>query len=182
MEALRTKGAALLLCLLMIAGSCLAGTGASLHRLRRQAQDVFLLGSGGSGKGVSYDLRELAAQSYNVAVMAQRYLPESDPSIADVLDRREALTGASRPAEQYLAAQELALSAKLLAGTLESMGIKWEDQTLLQKTLINIDNTLGLLAGNDYNAAATYFNQVLGSFPANLLGPVTGARPLELYE
>ncbi|MGI6403477.1 MAG: LemA family protein [Oscillospiraceae bacterium] len=182
MEVLHNKGVALLLCLLMIACSCLLGAGTSLRQLRRQTQDVFLLGSDGGGMGVSHDLRELAAQSYNLTVLAKPYLPQNDRAVATVLERREALLQATSPKESHRAAQELATSAKLLAGTLQAMELNQQDQTLLQKTLINLDNTLGLLATNDYNPAAARFNRVLSEFPSNILGPVTGVRPLELYE
>ncbi|HHY53034.1 MAG TPA: hypothetical protein GX499_07310, partial [Clostridiales bacterium] len=81
MEILRNKPVALLLCLLMIACSCLLGAGTSLRQLRRQTEDVFLLGGDGSGMGISHDLRELAAQSYNLVVLARNYMPENDEAI-----------------------------------------------------------------------------------------------------
>jgi len=182
MEILRNKPVALLLCLLMIACSCLVGAGTSLRQLRRQTEDVFLLGGDGSGIGISHDLRELAAQSYNLVVLARNYMPENDEAILAVLDRRVELLDATTPKESFRAAQELTTAARLLAATLEAMDLNQQDRTLLQKTLVNLANTLGLLDANDYNPAAARFNRVLSEFPSNIFGPLTGVRPLELYE
>lgn len=182
MEALQNKGVALLLCLLMIAGSCLLGAGTGLRQLRRQTQEVFVLGSDGSGLSLQRDLQELASQGYNLTVIARRYLPEQDGAVATVARQQEVLLAATTPKEKHRAAQELTASAKLLASTLEAMELNAEDHNLMQQVLVDIENTQQMLAGNDYNPSAAYFNRVLSSFPANILGPVTGVRPLELYE
>ncbi len=182
MEALHNKGVALLLCLLMIVGSCLLGAGTGLRQLRRQTQEVFVLGKDGSGLGVQRDLQELASQGYNMTVIARRYLPEDDAALAAVAGQQEALLAAATPKEKHRAAQELTASAKLLAATLEATELNTEDQNFLQQVLVDLSNTQRMLAGNDYNPSAAQFNRVLSGFPANILGPVTGVHPLELYE
>lgn len=182
MEALQNKGVAILLCVLMIACSCLAGTGISLRQLRQQSEEVLYMGSDGGGLGLQHDLRELAAQCYNVTVVAQRYLPEDDPRIAAVLQSREALLDADSPKEKHRAAEELTAAAAILGSAVEIQNPQAQDLELLHKTLINIDSTLSLTKNNSYNASAAYFNKALRRFPANILGPLTGVAPLELYE
>lgn len=182
MEALHNRGVALILCVAMVALACVAGTGVSLRQLREQSELTFTLGAAGDGRGIQYDLGELAAQCYNITVIASRYLPATDANIAGVLEKREALLAADSPKEKHRANQEMLAAANVLRHTLDVLDLDTQDKTLLEQCAVNISTTQSLIENSGYNAAATYYNRSLGSFPANLFGSLTGVKPLELYE
>lgn len=182
MEALHNRAVAILLCLLMIAGACILGNGLSLRRMRERTEFVFLLGETGNGRGLEYDLRELASECYNITVIAGRYLPEGDPTVAAVLAARERLSSAQNPGEKHQAATEMISATAITAAVLEGYPLEGRDSNDLQAALVNLDNTRSLMASSSYNASARYFNRTLEKFPSRLLGPLTGIKPLELFE
>jgi len=175
MKILQNRMIAVILCAVMILGASFAGAAGSLRALRAQSETVFEL-------GVQRDLGEIAAQCYNITQIARNYLPEDDPGVAVVLQKREALIYAVTPGEKHRVAGELVGAANALRHTLERQALSGQDLTLLQKCVVNIDSGLAIIANDPYNEAAADFNRALGGFPANFLGPLTGVTPLELYQ
>lgn len=181
MELLHNRMIAAFLCLLIVLASSVLGGGATLASLRSQTAAVFTLGQSGN-PGIQSDLNEIAAQSFNISVIAGRYLQADYPGILALLDRREALQSAVSPREKHRAAEELVFAAHMLRTTLDGLDLSAQDQNLLASCMVEINARLSLIADSSYNQAALYFNHALDRFPANLLGRAAGVAPLELYE
>ncbi len=176
MEFFARRPVALFCCIIMIAASILIGSGASLDTLRSQAEAEFHTGP------LRADLEELAGQCYNLTVIAKRYLPEDEPAIAGLLASRDALRASNAPATAYAAQQELADRARTLRHQLSGLALDERDISLADKCEADIESTLHKISGNRYNTAALDYNQTIRNFPGNVLGGLTGASPLELYQ
>jgi len=181
MELLNNRVIAAFLCALIILASSILGGGATLGSLRSQTAAVFTLGQSGS-PGIQSDLNEVAAQSFNISVIAGRYLQEDYPGILAVLERRDALQAAVSPREKHRAAEELVFATHMLRTTLEGLDLSPQDQNLLAACVVEINARLSLISTGGYNQAALYFNNALERFPASILGRAAGITPLELYE
>jgi len=181
MDALHNRVVAVILCALIVAASSVVGGGMTLGQLRAQTEAVFTLGSQG-GAGIQADLNEIAAQSFNITVIAGRYLQPDYPGILRVHGARHALNDAGSPREKHRAVQEVLGAANMLRSTLDSLDLSVQDQNLLASCMVEINSRLVLIASSPYNQAAFSFNQTLGRFPANILGRAAGIRPLELFE
>jgi len=177
MGILQNRLVAIILCAVMVMGASFVGSGISLRTLRAQSEAVFELG------GLQRDLSEIAAQSYNVTVIAGRYMPQNSPDVALVLQKRDDLiNNAATPGKKSLVAGELTGAVTALRHTLEMLDLSDSDRDMLQKCKVNIDSRLSTIDNSRYNESAASFNRALGSFPANFLGPLTGVTPLELYK
>lgn len=182
MEVFQKRPVAIALCIIMILLASILGAGGSLRTLREQTEAAFSLGLDGSGKGIKYDLGEIAAQAYNMTVVAGRYLPETDANITGVLSKREELQLAQSPKELHRLCGELVAATTVLQSTLEVLELSAQDWALVQKCAVSIQSSLDLISRSGYNEAATSYNRALRSFPGGTLGRLTGVAPLELYE
>ncbi|MCL2578994.1 MAG: hypothetical protein FWE32_03065 [Oscillospiraceae bacterium] len=181
MDILNNRVVAGLLCVVMVVASSVVGGGATLGSLRGQTAAIFTLGQSGA-PGIQSDLNEIAAQSFNVTVIAGRYLQEDYTGIVQVLNSRDALLSAAGPREKHRAAGELVAATNMLRTTLDGLDLSAQDQNLLASCVVEINSRLMLIAGSGYNQSALYFNHTLERFPANILGRAARVSPLELYE
>ncbi|MCL2857412.1 MAG: LemA family protein [Oscillospiraceae bacterium] len=197
MDALQNRVIAGFLCLLIIAVSSVVGVASTLGPMRTQAQRVFYIGEGRSNPGISVDLNVILAEAHNVTVIAERYLGGTT-AIVDgqeysvdnsgvvlvyaVHEARANLQQATGPQATYRATQELVAATRALRSVLDSTQLSDQDRNLLAGCMAEIDNRMALLNNNQYNQVAFNFNQALTRFPANILGPLAGVRPLELFE
>lgn len=180
MDALQNRGVAVLLCVAMILAAAFLGTGSGLAQLRAQTEDSFY--DAGQGTSLYAQLNTLAGEYYNMTVVAARYLPEDHESVAGIRQKRVELSTAATPGERHRIMEEMRDLAQSLQQILNAMELSQEDTDLLYRNAVNIEGALDKISRNPYNGAAAYYNNTLGRFPANLLGPITGARPLELYK
>ena len=181
MNVFQNRAVAVIVCVLVVAASSVAGAGFSLGALRSQTQAVFTLGESG-GSGIQGDLNEISAQAFNITVIAGRYLPPDYAGITRVHQKRDALSSAASPRQKHRAAEELIVAANMLRLTLDSLALSTQDQNLLASCMAEINSRAMLISASGYNQAALSFNQTLERFPANILGRAAGVRPLELYE
>ena len=185
MDALQNRVVAGFLCLLIIVVSSGVGVASTLLPLRTQVTGLFHVGDR-SGPGIAGDLNAIGAQAHNLTVIAGRYLAPDYPATARVLDARERLDFAMRgefsPREARRAKDELVGAAQALHSTLSGLELSDQDQNLMASVMAEISSRSGLIGQSSYNQAALSFNQSLTRFPANILGPATGVRPLELFE
>lgn len=182
MEALQNRAVAVLLCVIMILAACVLGTGGGLAQLREQTEGYFYTGTSKRETGLNAELNTLAGECYNMTVIAARYLPEDQTEITAIRQKRVELSAAATPGEKRLVMEEMVSATGLLWGELQAVDLSAQDKDLLAKCDSNMEQTMDLITHNGYNGAAAYYNSTLKRFPANLLGPLTGARPMELYE
>lgn len=182
MKALQSRAVAVIICIILVLGSAVVGTGTSLNTYRAQCEVSFREGAGRGDMGIQRDLSEIAAQSYNITVIAGHYLPATDANITGVLQKRDELAAAGTPKEKYKAAAELDAAVTVLTNTLQVLDVNAQHGDQLQKCLTIIDSARRTMKNSGYNTVATTFNNTLGRFPASVLGGLFGVQPLELFE
>ena len=185
MDALQNRVIAGFLCLLIVIVSSVLGVASTLVPMRNQTTELFRAGESGA-PGISGDLSEIAAQAFNLTVIAGHYLAPDYPATVRVLEARDNLTraiqGGFSPQEMRRANDELIGAAQALHSTLGGLELSDQDQNLMASVMAEISSRVNLIGQSPYNRAAFNFNRSLGRFPANILGPVAGVRPLELFE
>ena len=185
MDILQNRIVAGFLCLLIIIVFSVVGVASTLMPMRAQVTELFHTGERGA-PGVASDLSEISAQAFNLTVIAGRYLAPEYPGTARVLNARENLTqsmqGRFSPREMRRAKDELIGAAQILESSLNGLELTAQDQNLMATVMVEINSRSNLISQSSYNQAAFAFNQSLGRFPANILGPAAGVRPLELFE
>lgn len=182
MRAFENRALAVIICIVLVFASALVGTGVSLGAYREQCYASFKDGISAADAGIQRDLNEIAAQSYNITVVAGHYLPSTDANITGVLDKREALAAAETPREKYRAMTELEAAVTVLTNTLKVFEVNAQDGEQLQKCLVSLDSARRTVKNSGYNAVAATFNQTLNRFPASFFGGIFGVKPLELFE
>lgn len=131
-------------------------------------------------QNVMKDLQTRAAVGANLYAVADRYLATDDFARNRLFSALRLLEekGVAEPMGQ----QALLWAAELVFEALEGAELSGEEAKYLsgfQAQLKSIENTL---SHDPYNALAEEFNNTtLGSFPASLLGPLTGVRDLPVY-
>ena len=161
--------------------SILLGCGRSLMGLRADAERTFFNGVQGDGIGIASDLTALSAAAYNLTTVASRYLDGQDTRIQNVLTAWGDLTAAQEVGDKYRASQTLTREVYRLSDALKHLPLSEEDENYRQSLLTEINSRNSTMSHDGYNAQAQAFNAALGGFPANLLGPLLGVRPLELF-
>lgn len=183
MHALGNRAIAFLLCLLMIVGASLFGAAASLGSLREQSERSF------TTSGMQQDLIDLSASCANVATVAGRHLSADDPDLIRVAELRSNLMSASTAGEKHDLAAELMMSTEMLFNRLQRLlgeetraySDLADDVDMAASAWAGAQSKQALLARGSYNESAAFYNLMLGKFPANVLGKLTGLKPLELY-
>jgi len=187
MDALQNRVIAGFLCLLIIIASSVVGVASTLAPMRAQVIELFHVGEGRGSPGIGSDIAEISRQVHNITVIARRYLAPDYPAIERADHAMYSHTRATRipfnPRQMRLATDELVATAQALNAALSGLELTDQDRNLLAGCMAEIENRMALIAGNNrYNQAAFNFNQSLNRFPANILGPAAGVRPLELFE
>jgi len=184
MDALQNRVIAGFLCLLLVIAASVAGVASTLLPMRNQVTELFRVGER-SAPGIAVDLREIAVQAHNLTVVAGRYLAADYPALTRVHVAGQSLTmamqGRFSPGEMRRASDELVGAAQALHATLSVLELSDQDQNLAATVMAEINSRVGLISQNTYNQAALSFNRSLTQFPANIMGPIAGVRPLELF-
>lgn len=181
MKLLRNRAFAISVMVLLILGSLGLGGHWSAAKLRASAAAVFEVGQGLVDKGVQYDLNRCLAVSHNLLTVASRYPVDEQTTVA-ITEAQAALERAATPGAKYDAYRQLQDGCEALYRALQPLPLEARDVTYreeLHADLLSIDATI---RRSGYNTAAAAFNDILGRFPANLLGKGTGVRTLELFE
>ena len=181
MNMLRKNSVAIVAMVLMIVLGTLVGSHNSLAKIRNKAADSFVLGARGDGIGIQSDLRERDNAAYNLVVIARRYLPEGNALIQNVLRERAAAQEAASVKEKAGADKALEVAFRDLYDVLSGMALSEQDARYPQRLLTDFLSAGDRISHDPYNQAAADFNRVLATFPAGLLGALTGIRPMELF-
>lgn len=179
MEQLHNKGLATLLCVVMVAASALLGARMSLSALRAEAEALF--SDEGGGVGIAQDVEGIAVECHNLNVIAGQAGLDGDTAVTQMMQTRDRLQAASSTSDKYRLVQELAFEAEIVAGLLAAQDLDAETITRIETRMTNINACLATMSRSPYNGAAAAFNEARGKFPANILGTLTGVKPLELF-
>ena len=167
--------------LVILVGSTLFSAHHALSAWSAQVASVYQNGVEGDGLGIAGDLAARLEDSYNLVVVARRYLPE-EGAIADVLYAREALSSAQGPAAQSLANDALTEAVTALYQALEAEPLTDKDETYRRGLYADLSARNQTIRNDGYNALAQEFNAVLEEFPAGLLAGLTGIAPAEYFQ
>ena len=128
---------------------------------------------------VTKDLETRASVGHNFYAVAERYLSEDDPNLKAL---REALDAVDQDGMEPEAQAQLRTALDGLSGLSGTAEISEQDERYIrgfQSELRAVEDTL---SRDPYNALAERFNEeILGEFPASLLGRLTGVDKLPIY-
>ena len=177
MSGFKKRSVAVTVLILVIVIAVVGGSHRSLAAERRQVEALLQTGTGEDGSILEDRRRQMEICS-NTAAVAERYL---DASL--VQDLREAAQTAlsSDTLQGYDRARTLAEEA---LDELEQMDrLSQQDADYVASFRSQLESYDIVIVRNGYNDAARRFNEdILGRFPAKVLGSLTGIQPLEVYE
>lgn len=177
MNALKKRGVAIVITAVVIVAAVFGGSHRSLAACRSKADALYETGTGADGSIAQDRLTQMDICA-NTASLAEQYgSGEAAARLRQAVQRARETNGR----EGYDEARAL---ADELLGALGAMSsLTQQDAGYVRTFLSQLDSYDAVIARNGYNAAARAFNEeVLGRFPANVLGPLTGVRPLEVFE
>ena len=176
MEFLKTRKAAAIVLILSVAFGTLYGSHRSLNKWRSVYEANNYL--------VMKDLQTRVNVCQNLCTVAGRYLPDNDPQwmtlegTLRMVDPKGDLHG-QEPGNY----KKLSDQAKTLIGVLETQNLTAQDAQYVSGFKAQLESLEFTIAHDDYNQMAKRYNEEnAGSFPANILGPLTGVGPLPIYE
>ena len=179
----KSKKTAILVCILLILIAVLFGSHRSLNALRAEALDIY---TNGDETGLSILANLNSIQEYAAALLktAAAHYDRNDEAFAAVQDAHGQLTDAlaKDPAAQRQALAEL--SAACTALQLDYTGsetVPSDAAKAMTRSINDIVSMKDQIRHSGYNAAAAEFNAVLDTFPAGLLGKLTGIRTLPSF-
>ncbi len=181
MALLKSRKAAAAVMGLLILLSILFGSHRSLTALRGEVEDVFLNGAEGDGFCIQSDLEKQGNIAYNMVTIARHYYEESEPAVRAVLEARDALSGAGSIGEKAKAAKALTQGVTDLHDLLKRTELSEKDEKYPDRLYDEFRSGNDRISRDGYNEKAAEYNGILRQFPANVLGPLTGVKPAELF-
>ncbi len=179
---MKNRGAAYgVLAAVLVLGT-LFGTWRSLSGARRDYGEDFYVGADGSGYGIATNLDLRVEYARNLCKIASDY--DAEAEIRTVEEACTQLEAAEDFGGKYDANNALTGAVETLDRTLQSRSLTQEDEGYrksLTADIASYEMKIDKLA-SDFNAGVRQFNDdILGGFPARLLGAVTGVAELEEY-
>lgn len=159
------------------------GCNRSLAALRSQAMGIAIHGSGG-GYGVLTDCQDMVNTARNLSTVTRKYLPEDAQALTrleTLCTRLEGLGERGDMAVRTKTVLELrALCRDIRLEMAERSDVTEKDAGYLSGFDTDLDAAMARMEKDPYNDAARAFNQIEGSFPANVLGFMVG--PMDCIE
>ena len=168
--------------IVVIAGSILFGSHRSLSGLRRNVEDIFQNGVDHDGFSIAADLEKRDGIARNMTTIALHYYEADDSTLKAVEDARRELQNAVTPEEKCRADRALADSVSALYDLLSRTDLTEKDEKYPARLYDDFKSRGMTIQTNGYHQAAAEYNRVLDSFPANVLGKLTGVKPASLYQ
>lgn len=179
---MKKRGTAYIVLAVVLVFGTLFGTFRSLTSERRTASEAFYVGTDRSGYGISTNLDLRVEYARNLCKIAARY--DAAPEVEQVEQACSNLEAAEDFDEKYDANTALTNAVETLDGKLQGLSLSQEDEAFrksLTADIASYEMKIDKLA-TDFNAGARQFNEhVLGGFPANLFGKLTGVEEVEEY-
>ena len=157
--------------------------GGALRAERARAMDAFHFGVNGDGLCIYTDLQARADCAYDLVDLCGRYGAIPQESIDKVEKAANVLesTGENDVYELGRANGELDRAVESLYTEIENASLSETDATFALTRYKEFTSRALTISRDGYNAQAEAFNQLLGRFPANLVGMVSGVGQLALF-
>ncbi len=178
-----SRFAAAVLVAVIVFGS-LFGVRRSLNRAEEKITRQFYTISSDEPYGIATDLDKILEFSGNLITIANKYGSAYSDCVENAAEARLALSEAQGPAESYAANEKLTLAVQALNAAMADGNLSETDEQYRVQLYASIQSRNSIIAheASDYNTQVREFNQtVLGSFLADILGPLLGVEKLEEY-
>lgn len=158
----------------VLAGAVAFGLLYGSHRtLSREAEKVTAL-----NENVMNDLSVRRSTASNLYTVAQRYLSDGEKQMKRLAKDIEDSQGGDPES-----LSQLVTSAQAVVERLEQEELSEQDARYLSGFRTQLLSGQDTIARDPYTTAARTYNEtVLGSFPARVLGPLTGVKKLPVYQ
>ena len=168
---------------LVILLSIILGGGGALRDVRAQALDVFHYGVNGDSLCIYRDLMARVDCAYNLADTAARYDSIPQENIDKVVEAAEKLDKTDDSDISALNAADDALdrAVESLYTGVENAHLSDADATYALSQYKEFTSRGLTISRDGYNGYAEAFNEMLGAFPASLVGMLSGVRELPLF-
>ncbi len=179
---MKKRGIAYTILALTLVFGTLFGSWRSLTAERRDATEAFYVGTDQSGYGIATNLDLRVEYARNLCKIAARY--DASAETTAVEDACSALESAESFGDKYEANNTLTDAVDALDLTLQNLSLSQEDESYrksLTADIASYEMKIDKLA-TDFNAEIRQFNDhILGGFPANIFGGLTGINEVEEY-
>ncbi len=179
---LQSRSLACIVLVVVVVFGALFGTWRSLSRQRQACSEAFYVGTDNSGYGIATNLSLRVEYARNLCKIAADY--DAAEETAAVESACVAVESADGFSEKYSANSALTDAVDTLDRRLAQLDLSDSDESYRKSLTADISSyemRIDKLA-TDFNAQARNFNQdVLGGFPAGILGSITGVGEVEEY-
>lgn len=173
------RGAGVVLVVVIVL-SVLLGSHRSLTAERREVEEIFFEGVGGSSGSIATDLEARRAIGINLLSIGSRYLEKGE--LKSLNEAVEGLGKTDDLKELYRWNLALGERAEQLMLLLETCPLSEKDAEYIQGFRTDLAARADTIARDPYNERAEEFNsRVLGAFPANLLSRITFVREAQIF-
>lgn len=179
MKFLKSHTGAMAAAAVVIVLSVLLGSHRSLAVERNKVEALFYP-TQESAFSIATDLQDCAAIAANLQSLGARYLPA--PDLAALESSRSMLSDWQGVQNAYSAYRRLTEEAERVITLLEACELSEKDADYVRGFRADLAARADTIARSDYNQRVDEFNsEVLGSFPANILGRITFVEKAEAF-
>lgn len=180
------KTAAVILTAVVVV-SILMGSHRSLTAERNKVEALFAAGTDNSGYSIATDLADSLTVAVNLTAVAGRYMDSA--SLETLQGACSELEAALDPSTHYYsianashAYQRLSQEAEAVMTALEAQDLTEKDAQYVRGFRADLLARADSIKFSDYNQRVDQFNQqILGRFPANVLGRLTFVREAQAF-
>lgn len=140
-----------------------------------------------SGFAIYQGINEREEAARNLIKIAEKY-KEDNHELIEIIDDLDTATSKSENTfsndrgKQAEVNKELGRYAEELADALEKIDLDERDEKYPKKLIAEMESQQKKIEHSSYNEMAREFNDMMDSFPTNIIGGVVGIKPLELFE
>lgn len=179
---LKNRKVAMLICVVVVALSILAGARRSISEVIAETESAFVYGVDGDGKSIYHDLGSRVQLANNLATVAERYLDADDTLVANVRDAAKRLERETSPSRCYDLNVQLENAVTDLNAALLNEELSSADEGYREGIMTDLTSYAYIISHDGYNERVRELNEeTLGKFPARILKYLTFTGNAEYY-
>ena len=179
-ELLKNRNVAVGITAVIMILAVILGSGRSMDAAAYKVERYFIEGSG--GYSIQRDLDARTGLAKNLLVIAERNLYSGDEAVIELQGAISQMEMAETVQEKAAANQQLTAAAERMLLILEEQPLYQGDYKYCRQIRAELAAYSQAISQDPYNELATEYNEeVLGSFPANVLKLINGAEELETF-
>lgn len=155
--------------------------GRALSNLRQDIETIFYQGVNGDGLCIDRDLARRAECADNLANTASNYASIDKALVENAREASNQLAAATAISDKYQANQACQRAVEALYAAMENTALSASDDSFAYKEYKEFQSRADTISRDFYNERAAQFNQALSAFPADLIGGLSGVKPLDLF-